>query len=429
MLNQDTSTGSFNLVEQPWFPVAGEERLRTLAEIFTAPAPKRLSGDATLKAALFRFLLSIVHASSHVPDEDAWHRLSPETLAENARNYLLLHKERFDLYDPVRPFLQFPQLKERNGKEYSLCSLLLYTAVGNKTLLTDWNREHILSDAEKARLLIRAVGYSCGGKQYDAETVLSDHIVKKTARPGTLLGSLGYLHTYMLGDDLWDSLRRNLLTEQEILGSGLYPEGLGEPFWMHMPAGEDDERARQYRKSYFGRLVPLDKFLFFTEEKVLKTDGIAYETLPGISQDPAVTAYLAGKEFRFLWTRTDKRPWRQLTALLNFLQNRTSSPLFLSLGMKKLRGENLEKVSIWTGGAEVSGNAGEQYLSGANDFVESEFSLPTHIIESNDQWLAHYERLMHDLDQQAKALYSAVARYNTLLDNQDGKAALAVPGP
>ncbi|MBQ9338257.1 MAG: type I-E CRISPR-associated protein Cse1/CasA [Lentisphaeria bacterium] len=420
MPNHNSSHAAFNLVDQPWIPVAGKTKLLSLLDIFTGPPPERLSGNAVDKIVMFRFLLSIVHASSSIPDEAAWHALTPEKLAENARNYLTAHKDCFDLYDPERPFLQFPQLKEK-GKEDSCSSLQVNVASGNKVVLTEWNLERSLSDPEKAVLLLRSTGYACGGKKYDSTVVLSPGFEKgKSGHPGTLLGAFGYLHTYMTGRDLWDSLRRNLLTSQEIEHLGCYPAGLGEPCWQRMPQGEEDSNAKQYKRSYFGRLMPLDKFLLLTENGIIKTDGIPYNDPKAVPMDPAVTVYPDKKENKTIWANTEKRPWRQLSAMLNFLQNNTKSPFFLSVGLQHLRGESPDKIGIWTGGAAIKANSGEQYMSGPCDYVESEFALPFVILKQQDQWLTSFKELMVELDNRSKILYAAVSQYHKLMNNQTG---------
>ena len=421
MPTQNSSPKTFNLADQPWIPVAGEHELRSLMQIFTGPAPKRLSGNAVDKIVMFRFLLSIVHASSQIPDTAAWRALTPAKIAENARNYLSANRQFFDLYDPERPFMQFPQLKGKSDKFDSCGSLQVNVATGNKVVLTEWNQEKELADAGKAVLLLRSVGYACGGKKYDSSIVLSDGFVKgKTGHSGTLLGAYGYLHTYMLGCDLWDMLRKNLLTDEEISDLGCYPAGLGEPAWCHMPTGEDDERAKQYRNSYFGRLIPLDKFILFTESGIVKTDGISYNDPKGIPLDPAVTVYPEKKDFKTLWAKTEKRPWRQLTSMLNFLRSNTQSPFFLSLGLKHLRADQSASIGIWTGGVEISANSGEQYLSGTNDYVESEFSLPAYILEEQGDWLKRFEELMTSLEQCSKILYAAVSQYHKRMNNLAG---------
>ena len=421
MVNDNPTVKTFNLVDRPWIPVAGENELRSLTAVFSEPAPQRLAGNAVDKIVMFRFLLSIVHASSDIPDEAAWHALTPQKIAENARNYLNVHKDCFDLYDPVRPFLQFPQLKEKKGKEDSCGSLQVNVASGNKVVLTEWNQERPLSDPEKAVLLLRSGGYACGGKKYDSTVILSPGYEKgKTGHSGTLLGSFGYLHTYMLGTDLWDSLRRNLMTLQEIKNLGCYPAGLGEPCWLRMPEGEDDAVSKQYRRSYFGRLMPLDKFVFLTDNGIIKTDGISYNDPKAVPLDPAVTVYPDKKENKTVWANMEKRPWRQLSAMLHFLQKDTDSPFFLSQGLRHLRHESPPGIGIWTGGAAISANSGEQYMSGTDDYIESEFILPAYIFTEQDQWLKRFTDLMTELDLHSKILYAAVSQYHKLMNNETG---------
>ncbi len=50
------------------------------------------------------------------------------------------------------------------GKVDSCGSLLVNVASGNKVVLTGWNHDNLLTDAEKARLILRSAGYACGGK-------------------------------------------------------------------------------------------------------------------------------------------------------------------------------------------------------------------------------------------------------------------------
>ena len=66
---------SFNLIDEPWIPVAGEKELRSLRTIFSGAAPRDLSGNPVEKIVLFRLLLSIAHAAVKIPDTDAWRLL------------------------------------------------------------------------------------------------------------------------------------------------------------------------------------------------------------------------------------------------------------------------------------------------------------------------------------------------------------------
>ena len=180
---------SFNLIDEPWIPVAGEKELRSLRTIFSGAAPRDLSGNPVEKIVLFRLLLSIAHAAVKIPDTDAWRLLTPQQIAESVCKYLEEHHDLFDLYDPERPFLQFPKLAEK-GKVEDFSTLKAEVATGNRSVLTAWSAGANDSDAEKALTLLCSCGFGRGGKKYDSSLVLTKGYVKgKTGRPGTLLGS------------------------------------------------------------------------------------------------------------------------------------------------------------------------------------------------------------------------------------------------
>ncbi|MBQ7206503.1 MAG: type I-E CRISPR-associated protein Cse1/CasA [Lentisphaeria bacterium] len=399
---------AFNLCSDPWIPIAGSQERKSLIEFFTEP-PSRLSGNAVDKIVILRFLLAIVHAANHIPDAESWRALTPETMAGNARAYLERHRDCFDLYGE-RPFLQFPQLAKLGGTAASPGSLMVYIAEGNKVMLSDWNRYRGLSEAEKAILLLRSACFACGGKKFDKDLCLSPGVVKGTGTSGTLLGFMGYLHAYMLGEDLWETLYLNLLSETDLREINAWPDGVGVPFWEAMPSGEADDRADEYRRSYQGQLFPLDKFLLLTDEGVIKTSGISYPNHKNGLVDPALTITSDGKNTRAEWAKTDTRPWRELTALLAFLQsNSRIQPYFLSMGMTKLRMLRVKSCTVWVGGVSVSSNSGEQYLSGMNDYVESEFAFPVECM--TEESYQTFCKFMEEVENYAKRLYNCVVGY------------------
>ncbi len=407
----------FNLCSDPWIPVAGARERKSLIECFTGPPPSRLSGNAVDKIVILRFLLSVVHAANRIPDVDAWCALTPEIMAENARTYLERHRDCFDLYGE-RPFLQFPQLAKLGGKAASPGSLMVHIADGNKVVLSDWNRFFGLSEAEKTILLLRSSCFACGGKRFDKALCLSSGVVKGTGPSGTLLGFMGYLHAYMQGEDIWETLRLNLLTEDELGEINAWPEGVGTPFWEAMPAGEADTRAVAYRRSYQGQLFPLDKFLLLTDGGIIKTSGINYPNHKNGLVDPALTIASDGKNMRAEWAKTDTRPWRELAALLAFLQGDSHvQPYFLSMGMQKLRLLHARCCAVWVGGVAVSSNSGEQYLSGMNDYVESEFAFPVEFMH-NESYQT-FCGFMTGIENFAKRLYGCVASYYTKMSGKD----------
>ena len=78
-----------------------------------------------------------------------------------------------------------------------------------------------------------------------------------------------------------------------------------------------------------------------------------------------------------------------------------------------------DEIKIWVGGAEVSSNSGEQYFSGKNDYVESEFSIPTEYIRKIQ--FGFYKELMQNLDQTAKRLYACVSGYYKELQSDNAQ--------
>ena len=403
----------FNLCDEPWIPIAGSRERKSLIECFTGPPPFRLSGNAVDKIVILRLLLAVVHAANRIPDVDAWCALTPEIMAENARDYLEKHRDCFELYGE-RPFLQFPQLAKGKIKNF-------YDADGlnNRSVLSGWGLTlaRPLSDAEKTVFLLRSACFARGGKRFDTDLCLSPGVVKgKTGKAGTLLGKDGFLHAYMLGGNLWETLRLNLLTESELREINAWPDGVGVPFWEAMPSGEADARAEKYRRSYQGQLFPLDKFLLLNDGGIIETSGIAY---PGYNEglvDPALTITNDGKNIRPVWAKTDMRPWRELAALLAFLKNEPPIPYFLSMGKAKRRRLHAETFAIWVGGVAVSDNSGEQSIKGMNDYVESEFAFP--VEQMRTEWYLKFCGFMEEIENSAKRLFNCVFKYHEKMSGE-----------
>ena len=414
---------SVNLCDYPWIPVAGQKERKSLLQVFSDLSLRRLSGNPVDKIVILRLLLCIAHASNKIPDEEAWLALTPEILGKNAVTYLKEHYDEFFLYGE-KPFLQFPQLGKIGGKADSLGSLIVNVAEGNKVVLSGWNQFQELSQAEIIVLLLRSACYACGGKKYDKNLTISKGIVKgATGRNGTLLGFKGYLHSYMLGENIVNTVKLNLLTEEEINSTYAFPQGIGKPFWEAMPEGEQGETTEKYQQSYLGHLIPIDKFYLLMNTGIVKTDGINYPGHKDGLIDPALTIFPDAKNPRAIWSSTTKRPWRELTSLFAFLESSTNkAPYFLSMGLRKMRFANLTHLTIWTGGMEVNSKLGEQYLSEKNDYVESEFCLPTTCLNSDG--LDHLKDMIENAELKSKQLSICItAYYKEMNDDSPQKVA------
>ncbi|GAK82814.1 CRISPR-associated protein Cse1 family [Vibrio ponticus] len=139
--------------------------------------------------------------------------------------------------------------------------------------------------------------------------------------------------------------------------------------------------------------------------------------------DPSITTRLEGKELKVVWCDPERRPWRQLPALLAFVRQRNgiNGCLQLKYALKKAIDNALEH-GVWSGGIKVNSNAGEQYLSGKDDVLESTLLLPQGA--TGEIWFEAYTRQMEALDKMAKRLFGCVSHYFKS-QNKDGKAQAA----
>lgn len=413
----------FNLVDDPWISVIGHP-LQSLKTLFSDLTISRFSGNAVDKIVLLRFMLSLAHAAVEIPDRTAWKALTPQILSEKVLAYLEKHHDLFDLFGD-KPFLQFPALKGcQKLQPYS--ALLPNVSTGNKPVLTHWNVEPEITVHELPLLLLRGCCFGFGGKKSDNSIALTPGYTGKLndkGKPasgafGTLLGFQGYLHSYLLGENLLETLLLNMLSLEDLKEIGTWTEK-GTPLWEDMPAGEDCPRARSYKGSYMGTLFPLDKFflLFPLEQKIAMTDGIPYPTyLTGLA-DPALTVHEEKNKIKVVWAKTEHRPWRELDAIFSFLKSteQKHAPYTLSCGIDKFPPQ--KGIHVWTAGVQVSSNAGEQYLAGKNDYIESEFYFP-----DNDLGFFYnkYRNTMKALEEKAKLLYGCIARYFKELQHLNG---------
>lgn len=408
-------TNRYNLIDEAWIPVANRGRA-SLRQIFSDPDGRALSGNPVQKMALTKLLLAICQAAV-TPDDDAqWRELGPEGLASRCRDYLEHWHDRFYLYGE-QPFLQMPAIAAAECKSYG--TVLPEVATGNTTVLNHGQVERPLSDADKAVLLLCLMGFALGGKKTDNSITLSPGYAGKrndkgkpsTGKPGPAVAHMGLLHNTLEGTTLWQTLWLNLLTRQQIEQSQRYPQEVGTPPWEQMPAGEDCAVARQLKASLMGRLLPLCRFCLLAEDGLHYSEGIVHPGYKEGVSDPSVAVNYSGKDPKALWTDPDKRPWRELTALLGFLaqqQTQGFNCLQLNAGIHRATGV-VDSFAIWSGGLRVSSNAGEQYASGSDDFVES--TLWLHSATLGEFWFAQLQQEMTALDDLAKSLYGRVLAY------------------
>lgn len=405
----------FNLIDEPWIPIADVGRV-SLKEVFGHPEYRALGGNPVQKIALTKLLLAIAQAACTPEDEEAWRALGWQGMAERCRDYLQRWHGRFYLYGE-RPFLQMPAIASAALQSYGAVSPEI--ATGNTTVLTQSQVERPLDDAGKALLLVCLMGFALAGKKTDNSVVLTPGYAGKrndkgkpsSGKPGPAMAHMGLLHSHFQGESLLQTLWLNLLTAQDIERSKRFPKGVGTAPWERMPEGEDCASASALRDSLLGRLVPLCRFCLLGEAGLHYSEGIGHANYKEGLADPTVAVDFGGKEPKALWVNPDKKPWRELTALLGFIEQDNHGgfdSLQLRTGLQRVR-ENVEHFAIWSGGLRVSSNAGEQYVSGSDDFVESLVWLHSDML--GRLWFEQLKTEMADLDGLAKALYGRVLAY------------------
>lgn len=405
----------FNLIDEPWIPVVDVGRV-SLREIFGNPELKTLGGNPVQKIALIKLLLAIAQSAYTPQDDEAWQQLGSLGLAAACLDYLDKWHDRFYLYGE-KPFLQVPAIKAATVQPFG--AVLPEVATGNTTVHTQIQQEKILDDADRALLVLQLMSFGLGGKKTDNSIVLSPGYTGKsndkgkasTGKPSSAIGFMGFLHNFWQGQSLQETIWLNLLTQAQIGQLKIFTVGLGVAPWEKMPMGEDDDVAKMLKSSFIGRLVPMSRFVLLSDIGLHYSEGIQHLGYKEGMSDPSVSINYSGKEPKAIWVDTEKRPWRMLTALLSFLSSQSKTSFTcpqLEFGLSRAA-NNVTHVGLWSGGLRVSSNAGEQYVSGTDDYLESLILLPTEFI--GEIWFEQLNSEMLELDTLSKTLYGCVLSY------------------
>ncbi|AUW07380.1 type I-E CRISPR-associated protein Cse1/CasA [Vibrio campbellii] len=424
----------FNLIEESWIPVAGVG-LVSLRDVFNDHTLKSLGGTPIEKIALTKLLVAIAQSAYTPEDFCEWSSLGSSGLSSKCLSYLEYNKNRFYLYGD-NPFLQFHEVKDiarysTKGKKEKLLpygALIPEVATGNTTRLTGYNIERSLTDGQKALILITQLSMCFSGKKADNSIVLTEGYEGKsndkgkpsTPRSGTGIAHMGLLHSFAHGSSLQETIWLNVFTNQDIQETNMFQLGVGVAPWEQMPKGEDCAVARRLKSTLMGRLVPMCRFMYLEKNGVYITEGIHHLTHKDHMFDPSITVKPTCKtrsELKVVWTDPDRKPWRQLPSMLGFLSGSPDMCYQLKFAFDKAKRAN-RLISVWSGGAQVSANAGEQYLSGGNDTVETIMSIPYE--SHNHMGFIKYTNEIKELDAISKRLYGCVLGYASEF-NKDGK--------
>lgn len=419
----------FNLVDEPWIPVADQGRV-SLKQVFSQPEYRALGGNPVQKLALTKLLLAIAQAACTPDDDDQWQQLGWQGMATQCLAYLEQWHDRFYLYG-AQPFLQMPAIEEivpETGLQPFGAGFYPDVFAANNTMLSQTMMATKLNDAEKAVFLVTLMNFSFGGKRVQkgittlAGRKLGSHY---SAKAGPSIGRTnngrqnvsGYLHIVPLGDNLQQTLWFNVLSHKQIKEAGVWPRGLGSAPWETMPCTENDEITKSLRESYFSVLIAMSRFVLLKPEGIIYTDGIEYPThLEGWSEPTLMLGWYESKR-RIKFTDPEKRPWRELLSMLEFLRSLDNQSSFecmaLTIAHERRRCSDLG-LYIWAGGLKVSQNSGDQSVKQSDDFVESIVRLPNSK-EMDKWWFSRFQHELSELERVANLLAQCVWNYDQFL--------------
>ncbi|GHG50680.1 hypothetical protein GCM10018779_10970 [Streptomyces griseocarneus] len=240
---------SFNLADEPWLPVQrtdGTTAHVSLLGLFAqADSLRRLVGDVpTQEIALLRLLLAILYDALDGPAEvedweDLWLSADPFAVVPE---YLARHRDRFDLFDPERPFYQVAGLRTAKNEVAPLSRIVADVPVGEPFFAMRRPGVDTLSYAEAARWLVHTHAFDTSG-------IKSAMVGDERGKAGKVyplgVGSLGHLGgVFAEGATLRETLLLNLiaLEEAEAGSGGLAGEDV--PVWRRPePLGPGERKG------------------------------------------------------------------------------------------------------------------------------------------------------------------------------------------
>ena len=317
---------SFNLIDEAWIPVIAadgsflELDLRNM--LANAPNLREISCETALQStAVLPVALAILHRVFGPSDFDAWQALWDARAFDMARinDYLDCWRERFDLFDARRPFMQMPDARVDPKSMIHLVHPMANTG----TLFSHVNDGAgiALSPAEAARLLLAACYFRTAG--------LGPSIDRRRVNFTDSAFARGAIF-WARGATLFETLLLNLVQ---------YPDERTMPHTgRDAPAWEMDDPFER-RESPFGYL----DYLTWSNNHVQlipdTTDGgvVVREAVvvPAIKLGPHVRSpqrrYVQREKkgeisFSFLYFNADKALWRDYVSLLKRDAGKTFPP-------------------------------------------------------------------------------------------------------
>lgn len=217
-----TDGATYSLIDEPWITclgVDGRTQEVSLLDLFVrAPQLREIVGDLPTQGfALLRLALAVLHRALDGPrDQFEWETLwaAENPPVDRVEAYLRRYADRFDLFDPQRPFLQTAGIHTAKGEFFGLERLVADVPAGHPYFTTRIGAGLArLSPAEAARWLVHLQAFDVSGIK---SGLVGDPRVKggKVYPLGTSwAGNLGGL--FLEGRTLWETLVLNLVPRDQ----------------------------------------------------------------------------------------------------------------------------------------------------------------------------------------------------------------------
>lgn len=404
----------FNLVEEKWVPLQGGRDV-SLKEIFENKEKlPNLRGNPIEKISLMKFLLAITHSAYTPKDYKDWENLGPKGMAQKTLDYLNSKKDLFWLYGD-KPFLQFPEIKEKilqDNKEKNKDVKNIGNADfpnlpnENNTLIFDRDFNSKIEDSKKIIFIISSLSFSLAGKQCHM-----NH--NKPSKVGPSLGRNCYLHSFIKTENLIDTIYLNWITEEDLKKFN-FINGIGEPIWE-----KQKNLSKNSNYSYFEILMPLSRLFYIYKDGLYMIEGIQYPNF----KDGWRELTLCFNDKKVLNVDTEKKPWRELTSLLSFINTNSNNNLEcpqIKLSLEKAKeNKNFQVINIWSGGLKVSGDSFGQKIKSNDSYIESEVNINLDWL--GKEWFEKLKKEMQNLDDIATELDKKISDFYKNQKSENGK--------
>ncbi|MEV6254746.1 type I-E CRISPR-associated protein Cse1/CasA [Nocardia sp. NPDC051911] len=271
----NTPAPHFDLLDEPWITVtdhSGVARETSLRGVFShADRIAALGGEVpTQEFAILRLLLAILHRS--IPSRqgtavEIWSRLWEQWPSREIDDYLVQHRDRFQLFHPATPFFQVSGLRSEKDAVSSLDKLIADVPNGAKYFTTRAGAGiERISFAEAARWLVHAHAFDPSGIKTGAD---GDPRVKGgKGYPIGVAWAGGLGGVYLEGTNLRETLLLNLVLADV---NGVRFSGKDLPPWERKSDGPGVRDV----KDFDGPRGPVDLFTWQSRRLRLIASGSA----------------------------------------------------------------------------------------------------------------------------------------------------------